>query len=275
MEVVNTTSTIDPVNMYNNLNNFIMNPTILIIILIIIAYYAFSSSLGTDNLGSNGDSFSGEIFGSIIITILVILFLVNILQYYFGVNLTAYIQQLFSPNTTVDIVVDQNIYQPSSVPEIKLKKQVFNIPGNYYDYNNAQALCKAYGAELASYDQIEKAYNNGAEWCNYGWSSNQLALFPTQKNTYNKLQTIPGHENDCGRPGINGGYIANPNVKFGVNCYGYKPKITGDEEELMRTISPYPQNQQDMLFQKKVDVLKNNLDEILISPFNHESWSEF
>ena len=39
---------------------------------------------------------------------------------------------------------------------------------NYYDYENAKALCKAYGAELATYDQIEKAYNSGAEWCNYG-----------------------------------------------------------------------------------------------------------
>jgi len=104
--------------------------------------------------------------------------------------------------TTVDIVVDQSNYQPAPVPEIRFKKQVFNIPGNYYTYDNAKALCTAYGAELATYDQIEKAYNNGAEWCNYGWSANQLALFPTQKTTYDNLQTIPGHENDCGMEGI-------------------------------------------------------------------------
>ena len=29
-----------------------------------------------------------------------------------------------------------------------------------------------------------------------------------------------GHENDCGRPGVNGGYIANTNAKYGVNCFG-------------------------------------------------------
>ena len=127
---------------------------------------------------------------------------------------------------------------------------------------------------MAEYNQIEKAYNNGAEWCNYGWSSNQLALFPTQEKTYDNLQTIPGHENDCGRPGVNGGYIANPNVRFGVNCYGYKPKITGDEEELMKTATPYPETPQDIAFQKKVDVMKNNLDKILVSPFNHNSWGE-
>jgi len=276
MEVVNTTTTTDPVNMYNYLNTYLMNPMVfVIIILIVVAYYAFSSSLGTGNQGSTGtNSNGGGVFGVIIIAVLVILILVNALQYFFSINVTAYIQGLFSPKTTVDIVVDQSTYQPTPVPEIKFKKQVFNIPGNYYTYDNAKALCTAYGSELASYDQIEKAYNNGAEWCNYGWSAGQLALFPTQKKTYDTLQTIPGHENDCGRPGINGGYIANPNVKFGANCYGYKPKITSDEEELMKTASPYPETPEDIAFQKKVDFMKNNLDKILVSPFNYDTWGE-
>jgi hypothetical protein len=275
MEVVNTTTTTDPVNMYNNLNNFILNPMVfIIIILTVVSYYAFSSSLGNGNLGTSEESKGGGIFVVIIIIILVILILVNALQYFFSINVTAYVQGLFTPKTTVDIVVDQSTYQPTPVPEIKFKKQVFNIPGNYYTYDNAKALCTAYGAELASYDQIEKSYNNGAEWCNYGWSDNQLALFPTQKKTYDTLQTIPGHENDCGRTGVNGGYIANPNVKFGVNCYGYKPKITSDEEELMKTSSPYPETPQDIAFQKKVDLMKTKLDEILVSPFNNNTWGE-
>ena len=274
MEVVNTTSTTDPVNMYNYLNSYILNPIVLvIIILIVVAYYAFSSSLGPGNLGTTGNSnVSGNILGVIIMVILVILILVNAFQYFFSINVTAYVQGLFTPKTTVDIVVDQSTYQPTPVPEIKFKKQVFNIPGNYYTYNDAKALCKAYGADLADYSQIEKAYNNGAEWCNYGWSADQLALFPTQKKTYDKLQTIPGNENNCGRPGVNGGYIANPNVRFGVNCYGYKPKITSDEEELMKKTSPYPETPQDIAFQKKVDAMKNNLDQILVSPFNYETW---
>jgi len=280
MEVVNTTTTTDPVNMYNNLNNFIMNPIVfIIIILIIVAYYAFSSTLGNTNLGmTEGTNESlnsgGNFFGIIIIIILVILILVNALQYFFSINVSAYIQGLFTPTTKVDIVVDQSTYQPAPVPEIKFRKQVFNIPGNYYSYDNAKALCSAYGADLATYDQIEKAYNNGAEWCNYGWSANQLALFPTQKKTYDNLQNIKGHENDCGRPGINGGYIANQNVKFGVNCYGNKPKITNEEEELMMTTKPYPETTEDIIFQKRVDDLKNNLDQILVSPFNSNTWGE-
>jgi heme/copper-type cytochrome/quinol oxidase subunit 2 len=283
MEVVNTTTTTDPVNMYNYMNGLILNPIVFIIILlIIISYYVFSSSLNTSsgNLGNGDDSSSGStIMGIIIIAILIVLIIINAFQYFFSISVTAYIQGIFSPKTTVDIVVDQSTYQaeplPSSIPEIKFKKQVFNIPGNYYDYENANALCKAYGSDLASYDQIEKAYNNGAEWCNYGWSANQLALFPTQKQSYDRLQTIQGHENDCGRTGINGGYMANPKIKFGVNCYGYKPKITTEENELMKTSSPYPETVQDLALQKRIDFWKNRVDEILVSPFNYNNWGSF
>jgi hypothetical protein len=277
MEVVSTTSTTDPVNMYNFLNGYLMNPIVFVIlILVLVAYFVFSSSLGnssSDSLGSSNGG-SNSIFTGIIIAILVVLLAAQAFQYFFSINITAYIQGLFSPKTTLDIVVDQSTYQPAAVPEIKFRKQVFNVPGNYYTYDNAKALCKAYGADLATYDQVESAYNSGAEWCNYGWSADQLALFPTQKATYNNLQKIPGHKNDCGRPGINGGYIANPNVKFGVNCYGNKPRITSEEDELMKIESPYPVTEQDIAFQKKVDHLKNNLDQILVSPFNHNMWSE-
>jgi len=281
MEVVNTSTTTDPVNMYNYLNNYVLNPVVfIIIILIIIAFYVFSSSLdnGSNNLGNalgNSSNTGSNIMGIIIIAILIVLIVINAFQYFFSINISAYIQGLFTPKTTVDIVVDQSTYQPTTVPEIKFKKQVFNIPGNYYNYENAKALCQAYGSDLASYEQIEKAYNNGAEWCNYGWSANQLALFPTQQQTYNTLQTIKGHENDCGRPGVNGGYIANPKVKFGVNCYGYKPKITEEEEEIMKTSTPYPETAQDIAFQKRVDYWKNKVDEILVSPFNHNTWGSF
>lgn len=280
MEVVNTTSTTNPVNMYNYLNTYILNPMVFIIIfLIIVAYYVFSSSAfnnpnGLGNIqGSNSNS-GINIMSIIIIAILIVLIIVNAFEYFFSINVTAYIQGLFSPKTEVDIVVDQSTIQSAPVPTIRFKKQVFNIPGNYYNYSNAKALCKAYGAELATYEQLEKAYNDGAEWCNYGWSDKQLALFPTQLKTFNTLQTIKGHENDCGRPGINGGYIANPQVRFGVNCYGNKPKITPEEEELMKISSPYPVTLQDTVFQKKVDFWKGKVDEILVSPFNHNSWGQ-
>jgi hypothetical protein len=279
MEVVNTTTTTEPVNMYSYLNNMILNPIVIIIIILVIAgYYFFSLSLGNENYSGDEITYesSTKIIGIIIVIVLFLLIINNTFEYFFNMSVTAYVKGLFSPNKQIDVVVQNNTdqsYQPSTVPEIKYKKQVFNIPGNYYNYENAEALCDAYGSKLATYEQIEKAYNKGGEWCNYGWSANQMALFPTQLNTYNNLQNIKGHENSCGRPGINGGYMANPKIKFGVNCYGYKPKITQQEDEMMKTTPPYPVTMEDIAFQKRVDFWKTKTDEILVSPFNHDSWS--
>jgi hypothetical protein len=276
---VNTTTTTDPVNYYNGLNNFMLNPMVLIIvILIIIAFFVFSSSLGNKDSGSSISSSEGNgqnIMSIIIVAVLVVLIIVNALQYFFSISVTAYIKDFFSNKPKIDIVVDQSAYEASPVPEIRFKKQVFNIPGNYYNYSNAKALCQAYGSNLATYKQIEDAYKNGGEWCNYGWSDGQMALFPTQQTTFDNLQNIEGHEHDCGRPGVNGGYMANPKIKFGVNCYGNKPKITSDEEELMDTATPYPQTAQDIAFQKRVDFWRNHVDNILVSPFNYDTWGSF
>ena len=87
----------------------------------------------------------------------------------------------------------------------------------------AQKVCAAFDASLATYDQVENAYNAGAEWCNYGWSDGQMAFFPTQKDTWDKLQENPNTKQICGRPGVNGGYMKNPYIRFGANCYGIKP----------------------------------------------------
>ena len=279
---VNTTTTTDPVNYYNKFNNVILNPIVfIIVILIIVAYFAFSSSLGnSENSGFKsitGDDSNSKFITIIIVGILINLIIVNAFQYFFSISVTAYLTDLFTNKPKIDIVVDQTTFQPSPapVPEIKFKKQVFNIPGNYYDYTNAKAVCLAYGAKLASYKQIEDAYKNGAEWCNYGWSDGQMALFPTQQNTFENLQKIKGHENDCGRPGINGGYMVNQQLRFGVNCYGNKPKITNQEEELMKTTTPYPVTAEDIAFQKRVEFWKNKVDQILVSPFNYDTWGSF
>jgi hypothetical protein len=224
--------------------------------------------MDSSNSGTN-------MIGIFIFIILVLLVVFNAFQYFFSINVTAYIKDFFTNKPIIDIVVDQTNTSglPSPVPEIRRKKQVFNIPGNTYNYTNAKALCSAYGSRLANYKEIEDSYKNGGEWCNYGWSDGQMALFPTQQKTFDTLQTIKGHEQDCGRPGINGGYMINPNLKFGVNCYGHKPKITPEEEELMDNTTPYPLTAEDIAFQARVDYWKNKVNEILVSPFNAVSWS--
>jgi len=280
---VNTTTTTDPLNMYNYINNFVLNPAVfIIIILIILGYLIIFSSLGNNNSdgGLNSESngnYGQRYLGILVIIIIVILILINGFQYFFSINVTAYLKNLFTNKPEIDIVVNTPVQDDDStpsIPEIKFRKQVFNVPGNHYSYTDAKAICNAYDADLATYQQVESAYKNGGEWCNYGWSDGQMALFPTQQQTFDNLQKIKGHEHDCGRPGVNGGYIANPNIKFGVNCYGNKPKITQDEEELMKTASPYPKTMQEIEFQKKVDYWKNKVGEIMVSPFNYNMWGE-
>lgn len=274
---VNTVSS-NPVVYYPflDVNNYMVNPTVIaMLIVVVVGFFVLSSYLGNNgNVSENvGSGLTQNILIGIVILIIALLIAFNIFKYFFSVDIYAYVSDLFSSKPKIDIIVDQS-YEPSHTSSIKWKKQVFNVPGNYYDYDNAKAICNAYGADLATYKQLEEAYESGAEWCNYGWSKDQMALFPTQQKTFDNLQKIPGHEHDCGRPGINGGYIANPNVKFGVNCYGNKPRIDEEEKALMETATPYPVTMKDIAFQKRVDYWKQNVDDILVSPFNQKNWSQ-
>ena len=109
------------------------------------------------------------------------------------------------------------------------RQQVFNLPSNEYTYNEARAACKAHGGDLATLEQMIEAHKRGADWCNYGWSENQMALYPTQVESYNELQKDPKRAGECGTPGVNGGYFENPEFKFGANCYAVKPAPKNDE----------------------------------------------
>ena len=154
-----------------------------------------------------------------------------------------------------------------------LKEEVYHIPGNKYTFNDAKAIAKSFGGRLATYKEVEEAYNKGADWCSYGWSKGQMALFPTQESKWNNLQEIEGHEHDCGRPGINGGFIDNPNVKFGVNCYGIKPNITPEEIKRMENSVIYQKTNKEIRFDELVDEWKQKLPNILLSPFNTDNWN--
>lgn len=232
-----------------------------------------SSTFGSSETVSNSSSKSISI---IVIAIFILLLVINGLQYFFGVDIVASLKNVLTGQPEVDITVDTSRIEASKapVPEILLKPQVFNIPGNTYVYPDAKAICSAYGSRLATYKEVEDAYKSGGEWCNYGWSEGQLALFPTQQRTYDDLQKIEGHENDCGRPGVNGGYIANPAVKFGVNCFGYKPRMNSTEEDLMANEPIYPKTLKDIAMENRVSYWKDKLSDIIVSPFNHNTWSK-
>ena len=255
-----------------------INLTVLLIIsVVLILYYVIFASLGV----SGGDSATTEKVGKSVIFleiliwgVFIVLLLLNGMQYFFNINIIATLKNLFSSVPELDFKVESSD-GISPIPEIKRIKQVFHVPGNKYTYDDSKAICQAYGSRLANYKEIEKAYKDGADWCSYGWSEGQMAYFPTQYDKWKKLQTIKGHENYCGRPGINGGFIDNPNVRFGINCFGYKPKITSDEAEAMAETPLYQKTQEEIDFEHRVDYWRQKIPEIIVAPFNSNNWSVF
>ena len=216
------------------------------------------------------------------------LILLNGVSYFFNIDVSSSIKNIFSDTPEISVNVNNRVGDIGTNPNREndvsdntignrvgiSSEEVFNIPGNEYTYLDAQALCQAFDSELATYEQIFDAYKNGAEWCNYGWSAYQMAFFPTQKKTWEKLQNERGHENDCGRIGINGGFIANPNVRFGVNCFGARPKITSKESKLMQNQQLVPQTMREVEIDRRAQQFRNsNINDILISPFNRDTWS--
>lgn len=151
------------------------------------------------------------------------------------------------------------------------KNEVFYVSGNNYTYDDAPAVCAAYGADLATYDQVNEAYSGGAEWCGYGWTQGGMALFPTQQDTWDALQgeVDQSKRTGCGRPGVNGGYF-NPATKFGVNCYGVKPKDSGT----VKYPTPLPGTDTNQ-FNQMVNKFRSMMNKMTVSPFNRDGWSEW
>jgi hypothetical protein len=146
------------------------------------------------------------------------------------------------------------------------KKEVFHIANQDYTFEQAKCKCESYNAKLASYDQLVDAYNDGAEWCTYGWSNGQKAYYPTQKCNWEKKG--PEEKLKCGNPGLNGGFFADPSLKFGVNCYGKKPKgrVSKLKDPVCNGGGNYCQLPQNF-------GASNRLETDEISPFNIDKWN--
>ena len=260
------------------------NPSLLITVsIIILIFYLLFASLG--NLGGDvGDDSTQSKGGLAFIELMLwatffVLIFINSAVYFYELDITAGIDNLFTAEPEIDINVTKpatggSSSSSSSGLATSGGEEVFHIPGNDYVYEDAKAICGAYNSRLATYNEVESAYTNGGEWCSYGWSDNQLALYPTQKKTYEELQKIEGHENDCGRPGINGGYIDNKAVRFGVNCFGYKPKITSLERDIMNNAEKYPKTLNDLKQEKRTNYWKDHIKNVMLAPFNSSSWTK-
>ena len=150
--------------------------------------------------------------------------------------------------------------------------EVFNVSKNTFTYYDAEPLCKALGAELATYDQVKQAWEKGADWCNYGWVKGQTAVYPTQKDTWEKLQAGPEDQRtSCGVPGLNGGFFDNPELRFGVNCFG--PKPSQSDHDAIAMAKGAPMSPEALEVEKKVAKFRTEAASLGVMPFNTSKWS--
>ena len=191
-----------------------------------------------------------------------------VLARYGYIDIEKTLDSLFPPKKKAPLVdaadVDTKLKAGSTVGS-----EVFHIADNQFTYDEAAAVCAAYDSRLATLEQIIEAYNGGAEWCGYGWSAGGMALYPTQKATWEELQREqdPGKRTGCGRPGVNGGYF-DPALKFGVNCFGFKPKGEFDPPGPLPGVDPTKFNQ-------LVNKFKALMKTMSLSPFSRQTWSGY
>lgn len=150
-----------------------------------------------------------------------------------------------------------------------LGSEVFHISDQQFTYDEAPAVCAAYGSDLATLEQIMDSYAKGAEWCGYGWSAGGMALYPTQRETWERLQgeVDTGKRTHCGRPGVNGGYF-DPSLKFGVNCFGFKPRVA------FTPPAPVP-GIDDKKFRGMVSKFKEMMKSFTLNPYSRQEWSKY
>ena len=198
---------------------------------------------------------------------LVIALIVLVLWYYEFIDLSDYDSVVTPPPKPKPAPAPAPVATTPSAP--KVGSEVFHVNDSQFTYADAPAVCAAYGAELATLEQIIDAYNHGAEWCSYGWSSGGFALYPTQRGTWQALQGEPDtvKRTACGRPGVNGGYF-DPNTKYGVNCFGFKP--TGKAE-----LPLPPPGTDSTAFKAAVAKFRKMLGSLNLVPYSRTEWSGY
>ena len=162
--------------------------------------------------------------------------------------------------------------KPLPVQDIFRKKEVYHIGNQDYSFNQSKCKCASYGGRLATKDEVTNAYNKGANWCTYGWTEGQNAFYPVQKCYYDELSKdkdfMENSDKYCGKPGLNGGYFSDAELKFGVNCYGVKPAGS-----VVKAKKPSCNESKDFCSLPKNSYASSKLSTDEIAPFNDTKWS--
>lgn len=243
---------------------------ILLLVFVILIYVVIFSLLNNASV-SNPESKPYIFIIEIVLWVVLVAIIVMNVRYFNDKDFS--FDQMFR-NLFSEKVPEIEVNVHRDVPKRDMKEkgsaEVFHLRKNIFNYNEAKEACGLLNSRLATYDEIENAYSDGANWCSYGWSDDQMALFPSQKEYINQLKQFPGHERDCGRIGVNGGFVKNKYAKFGVNCYGKKPYATDKDKEYLTKYKLSGSVPDDLL--KKLR--KEKEKDFLVTPFNKERWSQ-
>ena len=161
-------------------------------------------------------------------------------------------------------------------------KEVFLIY-NKYNYLEAKDICKVYDGRLATEKDLELAFKNGANWCNWGWLDGEKIGYPVQEKFW--LSVEKKHKGFCGpTAGINKIYNIDPLKQYSVTCYGIKPPKSDKDKQLEIVLDEITQDtslktQIDQCKQSKREEEKNKWineqkNSIRILEFNTSQWAE-
>lgn len=114
--------------------------------------------------------------------------------------------------TIAVLLIKKKTTSSSSLSPITALSEVYCYnpsPGyNFSTVNQAASACQTLGAVIATPNQLQTAYNAGAEWCTAGFLSDGTRAFPMQHSTtgcYNTIGVVTWQGN------------------AGATCYGVKP----------------------------------------------------
>ena len=293
MDVKVDEDTLIPNSSHSVLFNALKNSRVSFILLLVVIigiyigmFFILDNNQGENSFGSSSNMFI-LILEIVLWVMLIVIVYVNLKNYDTeNYNFRANMKNLFNLKLNeLSIHSDEKSSDKKKEPKVEAKvvevevcskgsdsgKEVFHFPENVHTFEEAKQLCEKHDARLATFDQVDKAYNKGANWCSYGWSAEQMALYPTQKSVYNELKKVPGREHACGIPGINGGFYENKELKFGVNCFGTKPTADDKDKVYMHAMNHTPAAS-DIIDKLKPDDPPPEPRKT-IAPFNKDKWT--
>jgi hypothetical protein len=138
------------------------------------------------------------------------------------------------------------------------------IKDQIWTYPEAYQKCKAYGARLATKNEIVQAYNKGLQAPMYGWGQGEEAWQAIQPCSYVEMRR---QGLSPAPPGVQGGRF-DPNIRFGAFCYGVKPP--GEVVVPKSDQCPYPE-----VCQRNPDACKPEKSDHIAAFYPGRKWSEF